>query len=206
MAVLDKRNLLPNLIGASLELGCGGHKRLSDAIGIDAINYDCVDIVGDAYEVLTQIPNECVLAVRSYHFFEHVRDVGLLMDEIARILLPDGLLEIVVPHFSNPYYYSDYTHRNFFGLYSFSYFSDDSILRRKVPHYKPFVSFELREVDLIFKSSPPFYGRHGLRRILQTVFNLGRYMKEFYEENCCYLFPCYEIRFSLRRKLERGPA
>jgi SAM-dependent methyltransferase len=206
MTVLDKRKLLSNLIGTTLELGCGSRKRLSNAIGIDAINYDCVDIVGDVYEVLSQIPSESILAVHSYHFFEHVSDVGLLMDEIARILVPSGLLEIVVPHFSNPYYYSDYTHKNCFGLYSFSYFSNDSILRRKVPHYKPSVSFELREVNLIFKSSPPFYGRHGLRRMLQTVFNLGRYMKEFYEENCCYLFPCYEVRFSLRRKPDRGPA
>jgi SAM-dependent methyltransferase len=205
MAVLDKKNLLPTLMGARLELGCGDRKPLSDAIGIDAIDYDCVDIVGDVYEVLTQIPNESILAVHSHHFFEHVRDVGLLMDEIARILLPNGLLEIVVPHFSNPYYYSDYTHRNFFGLYSLSYFSDDSILKRKVPHYKPSVSFELREVSLIFKSSPPFYGRHGVRRILQTVFNFGRYMKEFYEENCCYLFPCYEIKFSLCKKPDGRP-
>ncbi len=206
MAVLDKRNLLHSLIGAKLELGCGSCKRLGDAIGIDAINYDCVDIVGDVYEVLNQIPSNSILSVHSYHFFEHVRDVSLLMDEIARILLPNGFLEIVVPHFSNPYYYSDYTHKNSFGLYSFSYFSDDSILRRKVPHYKPWVSFELREVDLVFKSTRPFYGRHGLKRLIQKVFNLARYTKEFYEENCCYFFPCYEIRFALRKKADGGRA
>jgi SAM-dependent methyltransferase len=200
MAVLDKRNILSTLNGATLELGCGSHKRLDGAIGIDVINYECVDIVGDVYEVLAQIPRQSILAVHSYHFFEHVHDVGLLMDEIARILSPNGLLEIVVPHFSNPYYYSDYTHKNFFGLYSFSYFSEDSILRRKVPHYTQSVSFELGDVTLIFKSSPPFYVRHALRRTLQVVFNFNRYMKEFYEENCCYLLPCYEIRFSLRRK------
>jgi SAM-dependent methyltransferase len=205
MPVLDKKNLLPALMGVKLELGCGDRKRLSDAVGIDAIDYDCVDIVGDVYEVLNQIQNESILAVHSHHFFEHVRDVRLLMDEIARILRPDGLLEIVVPHFSNPYYYSDYTHKHSFGLYSFSYFSHDSILKRKVPHYKPYVSFELLEVSLIFKSSPPFYGRHGLKRILQAIFNRGRYMKEFYEENCCYLFPCYEIKFSLRRKRDARP-
>lgn len=200
MAILDKKLLLPELTGATLELGCGDRKRLSSAVGIDAINYECVDIVGDVYEVLNQIRNGSIAGVHSHHFFEHVRDVGLLMDEIARILQPDGILEVVVPHFSNPYYYSDYTHQNFFGLYSFSYFSDDSILRRRVPHYKSSVSFELCEVSLIFKSSPPFYGRHGLKRMLQAVFNRGRYMKEFYEENCCYLFPCYEIKFSLRRR------
>jgi SAM-dependent methyltransferase len=204
MAVVDKKHLLPDLSGATLELGCGNCKQLSDSVGIDKIDYDCVDIVGDAYEVLDQIPSQSILAIHSYHFFEHVRDVNLLMDKIARTLRPRRLLEITVPHFSNPYFYSDYTHKNFFGLYSFSYFSDDPLLRRKVPHYNSCVCFELCEVNLIFKSSPPFYVRHALRKILQTVFNLSRYMKEFYEENCCYLFPCYEIRFSLRKKQNEG--
>jgi len=39
-----------------------------------------------------------------------------------------------------------------------------------------------------------------LKKVLQAVFNLNQYMREFYEENCCYLFPCYEIEFLLRRK------
>jgi hypothetical protein len=205
MAVLDKRNLLSNLRGAPLELGCGSSKRLVDSIGIDKIDYDCVDVVGDVYEVLDQIPSQSTPAIHSYHFFEHVRDVALLIDKIARVLMTNGMLEVVVPHFSNPYYYSDYTHRNFFGLYSFSYLSEDAILRRKVPHYTSSLWFELEEVHLVFKSSPPFYGRHVLKQAFQVLFNVNSYMKEFYEENCCYLFPCYEIRYSLRRKQDECP-
>jgi len=205
MAVLDKRNLVSNLSGATLELGCGSSKRLAHSIGIDRIDYDCVDVVGDVYEVLDQIPSQSIPAVHSYHFFEHVQDVGLLIEKIARVLITNGILEVVVPHFSNPYYYSDYTHRNFFGLYSLSYLSEDAILRRKVPHYTPSLWFELEEVHLIFKSSPPFYGRHFLRKALQIIFNVNSYMKEFYEENCCYLFPCYEIRFLLRKKQDERP-
>ena len=33
------------------------------------------------------------------------------------------------------------------------------------------------------------------------MFNLNRYTRELYEENFCYLFPCYEIRFEMRRPI-----
>ena len=199
MAIIDKRACLPQMHGAALELGCGGRKRHPEAIGIDALDHECVDVVGDVYEVLEQVPTASVKAVYAYHFFEHVSDLPKLMDLLARVIQPGGLLRVVVPHFSNPYFYSDHTHRGFFGLYSFSYLVSDSIHRRKVPTYGREICFELSQADLIFKSSPPFYVRYACKQILQTVFNLNRYSRELYEENFCYLFPCYEIRFEMRR-------
>src|SRR5262245_61242576 len=199
MAILDKRACLPGLRAATLELGCGSHKRHPEAIGIDALDHPCVDIVGDVYEVLEQVPVASAKAVYSYHFFEHVADLPRLMDLLARVIQPGGLLQVVVPHFSNPYFYSDYSHRGFFGLYSFSYLVSDPIHRRKVPNYGRDQLFELSQVKLIFKSSPPFYVRYSFKQILQVVFNLSRYTRELYEENFCYLFPCYEIRFEMRR-------
>jgi len=190
---------MAQLQGATLELGCGGRKRHPEALGIDALDHECVDIVGDVYEVLEQVPASSVKAVYSYHFFEHVPDLPRLMDLLARVIQPDGFLSVVVPHFSNPYFYSDYTHRGFFGLYSFSYLVSDNIHLRKVPTYGRQACFELSQAKLIFKSSPPFYVRYAFKKILQTVFNLNRYTRELYEENFCYLFPCYEIRFEMRR-------
>jgi hypothetical protein len=38
-----------------------------------------------------------------------------------------------------------------------------------------------------------------LRRLIGTIFNLSRWLQEFHEENLCYLFPCYELRFELKR-------
>jgi predicted SAM-dependent methyltransferase len=200
MAIVDKRGYLSRLNDATLELGCGPHKRHPEAVAIDALDYDCVDIVGDIFEVLSRIPDHQIMAVHSYHFFEHITDLPLLLKELGRVLKPNGRLGIAVPHFSNPYHYSDYTHRQFFGLYSFSYLSDDFILRRRVPSYNQAADFRLERVDLIFKSSPPFYGRHSWKKLLQFVFNLNGYMRELYEENFCYLFPCYEVRFELTRK------
>src|SRR6185312_2948084 len=39
------------------------------------------------------------------------------------VLEPGGEFRAVVPHFSNLHFYSDPTHRTFFGLYTFSYLS-----------------------------------------------------------------------------------
>lgn len=202
MKILDKNNLLEKIEELQcvvIELGCGSQKRIREAIGIDAINYDCVDIVGDVYEVLAKFPENSVKAIHSYHFFEHVIDLSLLMDEIARVLKEEGILEVIVPHFSNPYFYSDYTHKNFFGLYTFSYFAKESIFKRKTPNYERLIEFELCHVSLGFKSSRPFYIRHSIKLFLGKLFNSNTYMKEFYEENLCYIFPCYEIKYSLKK-------
>src|SRR5258706_13782735 len=139
MAIKDKKNMLDRLGSARhvvLELGCGMKKRHADAIGIDTLDYQDVDVVGDVYEVLAAIPSGCVDEVYGHHFVEHVESVSRLLAELARVVKVGGLVEFVAPHFSNPYFYSDPTHRSSFGLYTFSYFSINSPLHRKVPSYQ----------------------------------------------------------------------
>ena len=202
MEINDKNNILKNLNNPgkiSLELGCGNRKRHEDAVGIDILEYENVDIQGDVYEILKKIPDNRIFAVYSYHFFEHINDVSGLVQELARILVDGGLFLVVVPHFSNPYFYSDYTHLNHFGLYSFSYFSQDDIFSRIVPHYQETIRFKLQNVDLIFKSPKPFYFRWGFKKIFQLFFNINTYLKELYEEFFCYLIPCYEIKYIMKK-------
>ena len=203
MGILDKHGILDDLGSRDavvLELGCGDRKRDSSWIGIDSLDREGVDVVGDVREALSRMPDGSVDEVHSFHFLEHVTDVAGLVGELARVLRAGGLAEIVVPHFSNPHFYSDPTHRSFFGLYSFSYFAEDRILTRKVPRYADAAEFELVQVDLVFKSAPPFYVRHALKKTAGFLFNASRYTKELYEEFFCYWIPCYEIRFLLRRK------
>jgi SAM-dependent methyltransferase len=202
MTINDKNNVLSRIVldkGIVLELGCGARKRHTDAIGIDALDYPDVDIVGDIYEVLARFPFESVDAVYSYHFVEHVVDIFKLLSELARIVKPHGYVEFVAPHFSNPYFYSDPTHRSWFGLYTFCYFASDSPFARHVPTYGRKLDFRIDKVDLIFKSPGPFIFRYGIKRIVGSIFNSCTYLKELYEENFCYLFPCYEVRYILRR-------
>jgi SAM-dependent methyltransferase len=200
--VLDKHDVLARLAqlpSVVLELGCGGSKRDPAAIGVDVLDLDGVDIVGDVFDALGLFPDRSIDAVASYHFFEHVDDLTRLVGELGRVMKPHARLTIVVPHFSNPYFYSDHTHRRFFGLYTFCYLARSALFRREVPTYGAAAPFEVEDVDLGFKSTRPFYVRHAIKRALGTVFNAGRWMQELYEENFCWLFPCYEVRYTLRR-------
>jgi hypothetical protein len=200
--VHDKHNLLPQLPTRPrnvLEFGCGPRKRSPEWIGIDTLDYDAVDIVGDATEVIRRLPAMSIDEVHAYHFMEHVAGVPEMVGDLARVLRPRGLLHLVVPHFSNPYYYSDLTHRTPFGLYSFSYLARDELFRRRVPTYLQEPLYRLADVRLGFKSTPPFYGRHAFKRVIGAMINISRYTQEFYEENLCYLVPCYEVTYSLIR-------
>ncbi|MCC6992464.1 MAG: methyltransferase domain-containing protein, partial [Acidobacteria bacterium] len=115
--MLDKHGKLSDLVRTRrgvLELGCGPARRHAEAITVDALDFEGVDVVGDVFDVLAAIPDGAVDAVHSYHFLEHVEPLGGIVRELARVLSPGGLLHTVVPHFSNPYFYSDYTHRQTF--------------------------------------------------------------------------------------------
>lgn len=203
MALIDKNNVLSRTISIAhivLELGCGNRKRNLNAIGVDMLDYPDVDIVGDVYEVLASFPNQSVDAVYSYHFVEHVPDVPKLLSELARIVKKNGRVEFVAPHFSNPYFYSDPTHRSFFGLYTFCYYANKSPFSRHVPTYGYKAEFRIDSVDLVFKSTRPFFVRYAIKRIIGSFFNSCTYLKELYEENFCYLVPCYEVHYSLQRE------
>ena len=200
--VIDRRGLLNNLPSTTpllLELGCGSRKRNAVAVGIDVLDYPEVDLVGDIYDVLRKIPSGCVDEVYGNHFIEHVSDIYLLMSELSRVMKANGVVEFIAPHFSNPYFYSDPTHRGFFGLYTFCYLSSNSPFARQVPTYQNALLFRLERVDLRFKSPRPFFVRYALKSAIGRIFNSSSYMKELYEENFCYLFPCYEICYRLRR-------
>ena len=56
--MIDKHDILksiPNMKNVILELGVGEKKRISNAIGIDILDGESVDIVGDVIEVLKEI-------------------------------------------------------------------------------------------------------------------------------------------------------
>lgn len=202
MKVTDKSNVFERLRGGevmSLELGCGPSKIDPRAIGIDMLDFHGVDLVGDIFEILAQFPDRSVSSIYTAHFLEHVSDLPKLLDEIGRILASSGDLSIVVPHFSNPFYYSDPTHKTPFGLYTMAYFCEQSCFVRSVPRYGFLVPLALQTVNLDFKSYRPRYFRHAFKKAFGAIFDSTMFLREFYEENLCWLVPCYEIRYELTK-------
>jgi len=200
MSVEDRTGVLERVRQGeqvALELGCGSRKRHSHAIGVDSLGYEGVDLVGDVFDVLAEMPDECVTSVHAYHFFEHVEDISKLLRQLARVMLPGAVLDVEVPHFSNPYFYSDPTHSRFFGLYTFCYLAETDLFSREVPQYGIEPRFRLTDVQLQFDS--PFPVRGLFRRSIGRLFNLSRWLQEFHEENLCHVFACYQLRYTLHR-------
>lgn len=198
---IDKTDVLSRVKAGSklqIELGCGATKRNPSFVGVDMLDCPGVDLVGEVGEVLAALPDACVCELHAYHFLEHVEDLYGLMESLGRVMARDALLVVEVPHFSNPYYYSDPTHRTFFGLYTFCYLAGSDLFWRKVPQYGHEPKFKLIEAQLGFDS--PFPMRGVIKRLSGKAINLCRWTQEFYEENLCHAWPCYQLRFVLRRQ------
>jgi len=190
------RNLVKSTEKVIIELGCGPNKK-PGVIGIDQFNLPGVDYVTDLEHGLPFLESDSVDEIISRHVLEHIENFQFLMEEIHRVLKPGGRKVITVPHFSSPYYYSDFTHRRFFGLYTFDYFTDpaSSRLKRKVPSFYSELRFTISYRKLVFKS--PFTVRNLIKMFFTRLFNSTTYLQELYEEQFCYLIPCQEIEFIL---------
>jgi predicted SAM-dependent methyltransferase len=201
MKIIDKTGILSKIATMDkvvIELGCGSSKQVKDAIGIDQIDHDAVDLVCDLENGLPFLPDNSVDAIYSFHVLEHLPDLGFFMAEIFRVLKPGGKTIGTVPHFSNPYYYSDYTHRTPFGLYSFCYFARQTPYRRKVLYYQKDINFKINKQKIIFYS--PFKIINVFRKIYGIIFNASVLMQEFYEGSMSLCLPAHEVSFELEKQ------
>lgn len=193
---LDLSETLKNSSTIVLELGCGDRKY-PDRICIDQLDMPNIDIVADLEQGLPFLPDNSVDEIHSKSLLEHIDNLDVLMKDIWRVLKPTGKKVLFVPHFSNPYYYSDHTHKRFFGLYTFEYFAgEQKRFKRKVPNFYHDYGFITEEITLVFTS--PWERRKKVKRIFQKIFNFNTWMMEFYEENLCYIAPCYGLQVTLR--------
>ena len=104
----------------ALDIGCGPAKK-EGFLGIDKLELPGVDYVADLESGLGFLPDNSVDEIYTSNFIEHIDNLELFMKECHRALKPGAEIRIYVPHFSNPWFYSDYTHKRFFGLYTFLY-------------------------------------------------------------------------------------
>ncbi len=191
--IKGERNLI-------IELGCG-QKKKTDRITIDKVDLPNVDIVADIEEGLPFLPDNSVEELHCRSVLEHIENFEFLMLEIIRVLKKDGKAFIFVPHFSNPYYYSDYTHKRHFGLYSFYYFVESkNQLKRKVPEFYTNIRINIISMKLVFRS--PFWVSRKFKKLFGFFMNLHSSVMEFYELHLCYICPCdgIEIVFTPAEK------
>jgi SAM-dependent methyltransferase len=198
MRILNPNVLADLAAGRPLRLHLGsGARPLDGFYNVDLLDLPGVDIVADLNEPLAALPDNCVEAVATHHTLEHVTHLLELMAELHRVTRPDARLEIVVPHFSNPYGYSDPTHVRFFGLYSFFYFADEADQpRRKVPSFYRPERFRVESVRVrLLKAS---FADRITQALVEPLINQSVGWLDWYERRLCRWLPASEVRYILR--------
>jgi len=79
-----------------LNLGCG-NKIKEGFIGIDKIDFGFNKVV-DLEKDKLPFEDNSVDYILANHFIEHLKDVKNCLNECWRVLKPDGIIEIIVPH------------------------------------------------------------------------------------------------------------
>jgi hypothetical protein len=183
-----------------VNLGCG-NKRREGFIGVDVGDFPAVDVRQDVMSYLRGLPNASVAEVYSRHFLEHLEPTafGQLLDEVDRVLQPGGRVHFIVPHYSNPYFYSDPTHRLPFGVHTFSYLCERTCLHRGVPDYARRKGWSLRKVKVGFL---PYERWHLFGRRMPMLSDwLNRFVNrksrriELFERYWCGMLSIYEVEF-----------
>jgi len=185
-----------------LDLGCGRAKQLG-YVGLDRRILPGVDVVANL-EAPLPFGDNTLGAVYSNNVLEHLDNFELLMAELHRTVMPGGEIHLLVPHFSSPLSFSDFTHRRFFGYYTFDYFVPEAhqISRRKVPDF--YTPFKFKILSKRFRFVTYFRFMRPWLRLWEWLVNSGERWALLYESMLCYLIPCYDLEVRLS-PLKDGP-
>ena len=204
MEIINSRVLRDLAEGNSVSLNLGG--GLSDLKGfynVDLVRLEGVDIVADLNEPLGLLPDNSVSHIYSSNTLEHVSNLLGFLSEMHRICRHGARCEIIVPHFANPYYYSDPTHVRQFGLFTMHYFlSRDQQWRRAVPSYYSEIKFKLLDATFHFYKDTLF--DHLTTPLVQWVVNGNRFLQHLFERRFCWLWPPAHIRYVIQVEKQGG--
>jgi SAM-dependent methyltransferase len=148
-----------------LDVGCGARKQYSPAIGIDRHPHSGVDVVADLERGLP-VADQSIDHVFAVHFLEHVYNLLPLLNEVHRVLRPEGVLHVMVPHQASVNAWADPTHVRFFHPQTFKF------LCRPYPGLRPFFPLIVSETAVdIFADLQPV----GAARAVAGDEDLARY-------------------------------
>lgn len=182
-----------------LDVGCGVNKY-KGAIGLDYNSETDADVIHDLGQFPYPFEDDEFDKIVSFHVIEHVPDVMKLITELYRITKPGGVISFVTPHYTNPDWASDPTHKNHFNSYSFNTFVPEK------REFRFYTKVNLRpvkvEVTLL-----------NLWRALgfEFIVNLDnsaprfRFFRKFWEHYLCSVVRGKELRFEFEVLKPNGP-
>ena len=181
-----------------LDVGCGPYK-LDGAIGIDMFALPGVDVVHNLEDYPWPFSDNHFEHIVCRHSLSHLNSFVGAMAELHRICKPDGVIEILAPHYASDNFNTDPTHRTALGYRSMNYFCDN--VPFKYRYYSSFrfemlrrhISFRDNTTD--FRPRTPFnpFRWVGLEQLINKA-------PRIYERFFVYWLPPSELYFKLRVK------
>jgi len=170
-----------------LNLGCGDDIK-EGWVNLDSSAIDGVEVVHDMEQLPLPFPDQVFEEVLCQDILEHLEYIPVLRD-IHRIMKKGASLTIRVPHFTSKNSYTDPTHKKFFAIRTFSFFTKDSIKGRK--YYFNFHFEKIGSQIITFeKSSRLFF----FNRLVSSVVNMSPRMQYLFESTfLSRLFPAENI-------------
>jgi SAM-dependent methyltransferase len=170
---LDRRSVL--------HLG-SGNKYDPAAVNVDIVAATKPDVVHDLDVRPWPLPDDHFREVRAYDVIEHLDDVVAAMEEVHRVCRDGAVVKITVPHYSCCNAFTDITHRHYFSVRSFDYFTGDNELGFYTDR-----QFRKAWAEIVFFKS----------LVNKVVWRLARRFPAEYERRWAWMFPAWFLSFEL---------
>lgn len=175
-----------------LDVGCGTNK-VEGAIGLDYNPKTGADVIHDLGDIPYPFKDNEFDRVISRHVVEHVPDVMAFVTELFRITKNGGKIELVTPHYTNPDWSADPTHRNHINSYTFNTFDPD---KRNFDFYTD-VNLKARRKYVTLLNLWKYTGLQFLVN-LDNDFPKLRFLRKFWEHYLCFLFRGKDLYFEFK--------
>lgn len=182
-----------------LDVGCGANKT-EGAIGLDNNPRTAADVIHDLGDIPYPFTDNEFDLVVSNHVAEHVPDVMAFIGELHRVTRHGGRIKLITPHYTNPDWANDPTHRNHINSYTFNTF----LPGRGVFDF--YTDIQLKPIDC-------YVSLLGLWKALGIEFlvNLDRksykmrFLRKFWEQYLSYIIRGKELWFEFEVIKENLP-
>lgn len=169
-----------------LNLGAGISGIRKGYVNLDMVKYPGINVVWDLNKLPLPFEDNQFEEILAYNILEHVNYVPL-MDELYRILKPEGIIKITVPHFTYVEAWADPTHINHFSYLTFSYF-----VKGGMRDYS-FMKFSKFKGKILFQKRFVFPWNY----LLEWGVNLNENLIKIYEKTPLRIFPAANLEVEL---------
>ena len=178
-----------------LDVGCGACK-VGGAVGVDRHALPGVDVVADLNRFPWPFPDNAFDHVVCKHSLSHLHDFIAAIEEIHRITKPQGVVEILAPHYTSDNANTDPTTRTRVGIRTMNYFCEQYTFKY---HYYSRARFTMQIRRLSFRESPTDF-RQCTKLNFARWFGLEQLVNvapRLYERFFAYMLPASEVYFKL---------